>query len=453
MDNPPGDTLESASLILKDTLRALFEQMFKDTGEIDSGLEDIRETARGKFGAIEERLARESAARSEFRKRLKNLRERTRERFDAMEARLTQDSAAIEELEGGLTEVRDAVRRTSHALEKRPALDAGEKKVLDEALAEIHEKVREKLVGLEDRVQQDAVALKDRLQKIVRSQFKLLRIPTEERILAMVRREAENAAPSQEELESQIAEQLEAFRESFRLLEDGLEKRVDKALEKALKKPLAREREALEKHFQGGLDAIRKEIESSREKAETVERTQQVEERLQEALENVDRVEKEAAAIQEILTQVQQVMEKIEKRIGSLGEVESLQKLVEEYATRVSEEVSQESLAGFLGALQDRVEAGLETRLTEFMDSAHVKDTLKEVTREVLPAALEGAEKDVKGLVDGTVPSPGVIQGILKSKEFAELLDSRFKLVNNYLKTDLVPKTVSKMLKKGGKGR
>ncbi|MHC4599010.1 MAG: coiled-coil domain-containing protein [Planctomycetota bacterium] len=529
MGDSPGESLESASSILKDTVRALFQKLLDGNREVDKGLEEVRESMQGKIGALEERLSRESGSLNDFHKRLRALRRKTRERLEEMEGRMARGSEALEELDGGLAEVRETTRDRLTTLEKKTVREAGQQMGLDKAVAEIRDSLREDLERLEDRSRRVSDDLEERIRKLTKSELKAKRIPSEETIVSIARREAERSGPdletldtrveeklvdfrktlsssekrlerklwkalesalverlpseetiaeivdreiesagsSRKETESLITKALEAFRKASGLTEAGLEKQILEALEaalaerlptdkdiqtaagKAFKKLYAQESKGLEKELKSGLGKLEKEIEGCREALAGHVESEEGEERLRQVMEKVDLVEKEADEIQTILDRVRQVMEKIEERIGSLVEVESLQKLVEEYSARVSEEVSKENLAGFLGELRERVEGGLDARLTEFMESDQVKERLTEVTREILPTIGLGTEAgDVVG-ADGSGVSPKLVSGILRSKEFVKLLDSKFKLINDYLKKDLIPKTVNKMLKKG----
>gem|GEM_PF-3921092 len=421
----------------------------------------------------------------------------------------------------------------------------------------------------------DEEALRGAVADQVREALEGVRVPTEETIAEIAKREAapllegrEDAGGGMEEegVAALIEEKLRSFAES-----DGLMARLEEKIESLREETVSEERiaELVSERLTAALeeDAFRSTVEAiAAEKASVSsldldalyepigeiasKTTEKILAREAEGLVRQIKIElgkirnemkKHSEQLGAMLQspEMAKLIEGISRRAVSKdlealkGQVEAsgvkpadeaaLKEMVEEVASRVSEEVSQENLKGFLGDLRSRVQDGIEGQLNEFMESDRWKDAVREVATTAVPAG-GGGESEGGGMnteqvrvlvgeeirrrteeafqemvpryvgkfLDDKLPppeffeslvsitqvrqeietrlrgsgsgsavrgygSPGgpgesaiftnMIGRLLSSDELKEMLDDKFRVINNYIKNELIPKTVKKMLK------
>ncbi|MHC5078153.1 MAG: hypothetical protein ACYTHN_04000 [Planctomycetota bacterium] len=282
---------------------------------------------------------------------------------------------------------------------------------------------------------------------------------------------------------------------------------------KTTEKILAREAEGLVRQIKIELGKIRNEMKKSWDQTVALVKSPEMEKHMQSVSKKL--FEKE-------LNEIREELKTAETKSGGGPDAEQLKEVVEEISARVAEDISQESLKGFLEELRSRVESGIETRLNEFMASDTLKDSVSTIARQVAPPPVvtgEGGEVNSEGVrqivadeimrrteeafkdlipryvgkfLDDKLPPPeffeslatltqvqqeiekrlkgsrsgsgsgrafagpgpgdsaifsNVIGRILGSDELKEMIDDKFRVINNYVKNELVPKTVKKMLK------
>jgi hypothetical protein len=273
---------------------------------------------------------------------------------------------------------------------------------------------------------------------------------------------------------------------------------------KTTEKILAREAEGLVRQIKIELGKVRNEMKKSWDQTVALVKSPEMEKKIEEISNRA--VEQGLAA-----------------QGGGGGGVnaEEIEGKIEEISERVAEEVSKDSLKGFLDELRTRVEEGIEGRLEEFVQSDKMREAVAAIAQTVMPAGGGGegggggpspeaikkivsdeiirrtdeafqdlVPKHVGKFLDEKLPppeffeslvtrtqvqqeldkrlkagsgsaraaSPGgpgesaifanMIGRVLSSDELKELIDDKFRVINNYIKNELVPRAVKKELDK-----
>ncbi|MHC4780552.1 MAG: hypothetical protein ACYTFG_18425 [Planctomycetota bacterium] len=473
--------------MIREEIRSAFEEVGVPTGE-----------------TIAEIVRRESEANADLESKL---RDEIQSQIDEKLTAFSESEKMLKDIEAklstfkteldGVEEEEERIHQKFAHLFEGPTFQNAVDAVVEKRLAETDRPSTER-VG--EMIQEVAAERSRELEEKLRQEF--------EHKLANGGGSSSSDAPEGEGFRDAVVALIQEEAEKFKGSEGDLTETITSIAGSTTEKILAREAEGLVRQIKIELGKVRNDMGKSWEKTQALMKSPEMKQQIEEV------------AKEQIAT--------VAKELGGGPGEDQVREMVEDISTGIAEQVAQDSLKGFLDELRNRVEAGFDTRLNEFMDSDDLKKAVGAIASEAVTAGGGGGgdgdggadglgadairkivsdeimrrtdeafqdliprhvgkfldeklpppeffqslatmvqvkqeiEKNLAGSRSGSGarafsgPGPGdsaifsnMIGRLLGSDELKEMIDDKFRVINGYIKSELIPKTIKKMKKDG----